>query len=179
MSSVARSLAPNFLFGSYTIEDLVQEAHAWILEGDRLSSWDPERATLWTFTKRILWNRFCNIKRDQWERRDRPCHTCALAEYCAKTDSCGLFDDKSECDLWRSWHERNERKKSLQRSQGDEVVAEFGMDPEFQNLENRDFFQWCLTFVSDRTGLQKYLEGTDIGDTRLSKIIEEIRFHTK
>lgn len=172
---VARQLAPNFLFGPHTTEDLIQHAFLVILEGDLLRDWNPDRGSLWTYVKRILWNRFCNLKRDHWERRDKPCHSCVMAQYCRTKDSCSLFDDKSECDLWRAWHERNERKKALQRNSGEPDEEACSESDQFEAIDNEEFFGWCSLIVDDKTGLQKVLAGESIGQARMDRLVEELR----
>lgn len=173
---VARQLAPNFLFGPHTTEDLVQHAFLVILEGDLLRNWDPDRGSLWTYVKQILWNRFCNLKRDSWERRDKPCHTCVMAQYCRTEDSCSLFDDKMECDLWSAWYRRNERKKDLQRnSLGEPLEENYGESSQFDKIDNEEFFGWCSLIVDDKTGLQKVLDGESIGQARLDRLVDELR----
>lgn len=115
MYSIAYRLAPTFRFGYNEIEDMVQEA---VMEAIKaMEDYDVSKGTINNFIWTHMHNRLYNLKRDKYERPDKPCLNCPLAAYdphCRKSnDQCTAFVKKDECELYNKWHVRNSRKKNL------------------------------------------------------------------
>lgn len=111
INKIATRLAPKFVFGYHTFEDIKQQAFIEACKG--LEKYDGKRPLenfLWVHIK----NRLCNYKRDHFERIDKICLRCPLKAYDKSLPSeCKLHEDKLNCDLYRAWLSRNEPKKNL------------------------------------------------------------------
>jgi DNA-directed RNA polymerase specialized sigma24 family protein len=115
IKKIAKRLSKKFRFGYYTAEDIHQEIAVLCMEA--LPKYDgirPLENFLWTHCH----HRLCNLKRDKYERRDKPCLKCPLYDP-NKTKSqseCLRFENKNDCELYSDWIIRNEKKKNLVNS---------------------------------------------------------------
>lgn len=101
IEKAVRLLAPSFVFGYYSIEDIQQEAR---VEGLlSLKKYDPSRP-LENFVYVHIHNRLCNLKRDKYRRNDAPCAACASGQPC---------NDGSFCKKYDAWLKRNHTKANL------------------------------------------------------------------
>ena len=112
INKITKKLSYKFKFGYHDVEDMKQQATIFAIEA--LEKYDHKRPLenfLWTHVR----NRLFNYKRDNYQRPDKPCLTCPLYDpKLQKSNSgCTKFDDKRDCDLYRGWESRNERKKNL------------------------------------------------------------------
>lgn len=106
---IANRLSWKFVFSGYEREDIEQEAKIIALDG--LTRYDPDKPLenfLWVHVRK----RLCNFKRDNFTR-PAPCSSCPLKAYLKKTDSCKLFKEKAECELWANWKKNTEAKKNI------------------------------------------------------------------
>lgn len=112
---VSKGLANKFRFGSHEIEDIRQFARMFAIQG--LEKYDATLGSLQTFLWSHVHNRLCNLKRDTYERPDKPCYKCPLAAYdpqnLKSTNQCTAFIDKSECELYKKWYDRNSKKRNI------------------------------------------------------------------
>jgi DNA-directed RNA polymerase specialized sigma subunit len=112
---VARGLAGKFKFGYNELEDMKQYARMYALTG--LDNYDPSIGTLETFLWTHVRNRLFNLKRDNFERPDKPCLNCPLKAYdphcAASTNQCTAYDDKMACEQYAKWHNRNSAKRNV------------------------------------------------------------------
>lgn len=109
---ISKKLAYKFRFGYHEVEDMKQQISIFAIEG--LAFYDNARPLenfLWTHVR----NRLFNYKRDHYQRPDQPCSSCPLHDkFCADTDKdCKEYTEKLDCDLYKSWYERNNTKKNL------------------------------------------------------------------
>lgn len=115
IDNIANGLAYKFRFGYYGLEDMKQEARLEAL--DALKKYDPKKGKLSTFLWAHVRNRLSNIKRNKFERYDKPCLNCPLKAYdpeCIKsTSKCTEYEDKSDCKPYNSWFNRNLAKKNI------------------------------------------------------------------
>lgn len=121
IDKVASRLAYKFTFGYYGYDDIKQEAV--IIAMDGLKTYKPNLPLenfLWVHMR----NRLVNFKRDHFIRRDKPCSNCPLKAYVKKTDSCKIYEDKMECELYSNWKTRNENKKNIITPISMEVVVD-------------------------------------------------------
>lgn len=105
-------LAHRFVFGSYTLEDIKQEARGFGWEA--LRSYDPSRK-LEPFVYRHIKNRLINHIRDNLRRNDPPCLRCHSGMPCSSAGTCTKY---------REWHTRNLTKSNLAAPAGLESVPD-------------------------------------------------------
>lgn len=119
MQKVAKGYAHKFRFGYFTKEDIEQEAYVEAIKG--MEDYDGKRP-LENFLRVHIHNRLKNLKRNKYERLDKPCDCCPLNAYIKDTDECTAYDDKEECELYRKWLSRNTAKKNLMNPVGINMV---------------------------------------------------------
>ncbi len=113
INNIANRLANRFKFGYHETEDMKQEARLLAISGidkfDETKSY-PLENFLWTHVR----NRLFNLKRNNYERPDKPCFKCPFNAYdltCAS--ECSKYEDKFSCSLYKGWIERNTAKKNI------------------------------------------------------------------
>lgn len=112
VKKITQKLSYKFKFGYHDVDDMKQQATIFALEA--LERYDKDRPLenfLWTHVR----NRLFNYKRDNYQRPDKPCVSCPLYDPLLKnsTNACSKYENKIDCDLYRQWSERNDRKKNL------------------------------------------------------------------
>ena len=114
INNVANRLASRFKFGYHELEDMRQEARLLALQG--LDKYDNERPLenfLWTHVR----NRLFNLKRNKYERPNKPCDDCPIKAYRKNSvkfpSECTEFEDKFNCSLYSGWFTRNTAKKNI------------------------------------------------------------------
>lgn len=112
IEGVVNRLARKYVFGYYDIEDIKQEGRQMALKC--LPKYDGVRP-LENFIYTHVHNRLFNLRRDEYERLNKPCHTCEFYDkFCKKSkNECAAFEDKMECSKWVQWITRNSTKKNL------------------------------------------------------------------
>lgn len=157
------------MFGFYSQEDFLQEAYVWAIIA--LPKFDSKRGNLYTFLKRVIWNRLSSLKRDKYERLDKPCKRCPLDAYCEER-GCLAYKDLGDCRFYRRWQKRNEAKKALMTRA---PYIEQASDKMAPKLDVQDSVDWFSSFVSDKEGYQILREGGSLPKKRYEAIIVEIR----
>lgn len=112
LDNISKRLANKFRFAYHSIEDMKQQAAIFALEG--LQNYDKKRPLenfLWTHVR----NRLFNYKRNNYQRPDKPCHTCPFYDKACKnsTNQCSKFTNKQDCAPYAAWAKRNEIKKNI------------------------------------------------------------------
>ena len=110
IEDVAKRLAWKYKFGYHDLDDMKQQARLEAWKG--LDKYDGKRPLinfLWTHVR----NRLFNMRRDKFERPDKPCLTCPLKAYLPDEDGCSAFEDKLECELYDGWISRNNAKRNI------------------------------------------------------------------
>lgn len=112
IKNITTKLAYKFRFGYHDIEDMKQQATIFALESlDKYDKSRPLENFLWTHIR----NRLFNFKRDNYQRPDKPCISCehydANKQY--SVSECKLYSDKTCCDLYTCWFNRNNAKKNI------------------------------------------------------------------
>jgi hypothetical protein len=46
-------------------------------------------------------------------RLEKPCDNCPMKAYIKNTDSCKLYENKLDCDLYYKWHKNNSNKQNI------------------------------------------------------------------
>lgn len=167
LNAIAHQLAHTFTFGYYSAEDIEQEIRVIALEG--LPRFEPERGvTLYTFLRRHVHNRLCNLKRDKYYRRNAPCNCCGLDT-----------PESSWCPKYKKWILSNAAKRNLVDSYAGEeyyeVVSDNADIPEsLSQVELRREIDLKLP-ASFRTDYRRLLEGSHIPKKRLISLLSTLR----
>ena len=114
VENIANILSQKFSFGYFTKEDIKQEAfyEVWKDNGG-LDKYDGRRP-LANFLYVHIKNRLYNLKRNKFQRPDKPCLNCPLKAYDLNLPSeCKLYINKMECEYYNSWASRNIPKKNI------------------------------------------------------------------
>lgn len=131
LDAVAKRLAPKFVFGYHSLEDIEQQARLIALEA--VPRYDGKRNFynfIFTHTK----NRLCTYKRDNYERLNTPCEKCPFNAWIKETDECTKYENKFDCELYHKWLMRNSAKKNLMRPIG--ITCATGKNEEFMEIPN-------------------------------------------
>lgn len=123
LENISKRLGHKFKFGYHSYEDMKQQAAIFALEG--LEKYDNKRPLenfLWTHVR----NRLFNYKRDNYQRPDKPCLACVFYDaHCAVSiNQCKEYDDKSNCEEYHTWNNRNTNKKNIMKPVGIEDLKE-------------------------------------------------------
>jgi len=168
---IARNLANRFIFGSYSVEDLIQHSYYVVLNESH--RFDPDRGPFHSFARTLIHSRLHSLKRDKYERHDPPCQKCPLAAWIPKTNKCKLFDTFDHCSIYSKWRVKNEAKRLLSAPHADSsernshCTAEEGVDVE-------EFFEWLTKIVKDVEGLQILRGGGVISEGRRDALLLEL-----
>lgn len=117
IKKITQKLSYKFKFGYHEVEDMRQQATIFALEAlKRYDNSRPLENFLWTHVR----NRLFNYKRDNYQRPDKPCLSCPLYDpkFSCSISGCSKYTNKGDCDLYRQWEERNNRKKNLVQMSG-------------------------------------------------------------
>lgn len=117
IKKITQKLSYKFKFGYHDVDDMRQQATIFALEAlERYDNARPLENFLWTHVR----NRLFNYKRDNYQRPDKPCLSCPLYDpkFQHSLNGCKEYSNKSDCDLYRQWEERNNRKKNLVQMSG-------------------------------------------------------------
>ena len=123
LENISKRLGHKFKFGYHSYEDMKQQAAIFALEG--LEKYDNKRPLenfLWTHVR----NRLFNYKRDNYQRPDKPCLSCVFYDaHCNTTiNQCKEYDDKTNCEEYNTWNNRNTNKKNIMKPVGIEDLKE-------------------------------------------------------
>jgi hypothetical protein len=102
---VSTVLAPAFVFGFFTVEDIRQQARLFALEVLAKGQYKPGQA-LDGYLFSAVRNKLRNYKRDLHHRSDPPCQKCATGDFCCQSGPCKVFV---------AWVARNQTKANLAR----------------------------------------------------------------
>ncbi len=112
LDNISKRLGHKFKFGYHEFDDMKQQAAIFAMEGlEKYDNSRPLENFLWTHVR----NRLFNYKRNNYQRPDKPCLTCPFFDklYQCSKNQCSKFSDKSECELYTSWSNRNDTKKNI------------------------------------------------------------------
>ncbi len=168
LTRIADSVAHEFAFGSYTPDDIRQEAVAEGLEA--LPRYDPDRP-LENFLRVHIRNRLLNLIRKEFKRSDPPCRACHKGHRCQ-------YAGKGVCDKYQAWAARNNAKATLARGAGEAGAAETAVSDgiaataEFSELTARIDAQLPTALRADYL---RILAGNHIPKARRLKVEEAVR----
>lgn len=116
IDNVVNRLARKFRFGHYDVDDLKQEGRCEALEVLASNKYDETRP-LENFLYTHIRNRYINLQRNKFSRREIPCKTCPFYDpenlKSTNCNQCAVFVDKMECEKWSSWEYRNAAKRNI------------------------------------------------------------------
>ena len=110
---VTERLSRHFRFGYYTKKDIKQEGCVFALEG--VKKYNPKfKTSLRTFLYTHVRNRFINMRRKCFAQGN-PCTECGFCDRKKKKSpsGCHEFDDKKNCEEYKTWFTTNQRKNNL------------------------------------------------------------------
>lgn len=181
LDDISKRLGHKFKFGYHDFDDMKQQAAIFALEG--LEKYDKSRPLenfLWTHVR----NRLFNYKRDNYQRPDKPCLSCPLYDpHCKKSLSgCLNFQNKSDCELFAAWENRNNSKKNIMKPIGIEDSEDYGSKHHTKgDVSDVVLNQEIIDLLDEKIPLlyrESYLKlkyGEKINKSDLTKLISIIR----
>lgn len=180
VDNILSALASTFRFGYYEVEDLKQEG--WIYALEALENYDLSYGySLNYFLYGHIRKRFINFKRNKFSRNDSPCLVCPFydPENRISHNQCGQFSDKDECEKWRSYQQRNERKRTLNESVGSDATSstDFFEQDVGACLDNKIIIQKINNEldVGLRADFRRMVDGVSISKGRKQKVIDAVK----
>jgi len=175
---IAKKLAYKFKFGYHELEDMKQQISIFALEG--IENYDHNRPLenfLWTHVR----NRLFNYKRDNYQRPDKPCHTCPLKDRLSgDTDNdCLEYTNKLDCRMYKSWNDRNNTKKNLMYLNTIEELKEYlpNIQQKQHSHEHKEFLDLLEEhlFDNNRRIYLKLKHGSKVYKQEINKLAENIK----
>lgn len=139
IEKVVKTVAPSFVCGYYTLEDIESEA---TIEAIKCLDRYDETRPLPNFLYSHIKKRLTNFRRDHYYRAEAPCNLCRKKE-----DGETLHFDKKHCTRHKSWVGRNTRKQLLMNSArravicDDDVMDVLSFAKQSDNFEDKEIFQ--------------------------------------
>lgn len=173
LDNISKRLANKFRFAYHSVDDMKQQAAIFALEG--LKNYDNKRPLenfLWTHVR----NRLFNYKRNNYQRPDKPCHSCPFFDKHCKlsTNQCEKFTNKYDCDLYASWAKRNEVKKNIiQPTYIDPIIHQTSHTDNFiSSIQNQELVLFLDTNIEPeyRETYLKLKHGIKISKADLKKL---------
>jgi len=176
LENISKRLAHKFRFAYHSIEDMKQQAAIFALEG--LKNYDKKRPLenfLWTHVR----NRLFNYKRNNYQRPDKPCHTCPFFDKGCKVsiNQCEKYSNKNDCELYSAWAKRNEAKKNIIQPGYIESNTSFSPSSTIEPLlENKELITFLDTHIQSeyREIYLKLKHGNKINKSDLKKLQNHI-----
>lgn len=172
LDNISKRLANKFRFAYHSVDDMKQQAAIFALEG--LKNYDKKRPLenfLWTHVR----NRLFNYKRNNYQRPDKPCHSCPFFDKGCKVsiNQCEQFTNKHDCELYAAWAKRNEAKKNI--IQPGYIENNSSLSPSTNSsslLENKEIMKFLDTHIQTeyREIYLKLKHGLKINKTDLKKL---------
>ena len=147
LDNISKRLGHKFRFGYHDFEDMKQQAAIFALEGlERYDNTKPLENFLWTHVR----NRLFNYKRNNYQRPDKPCNTCPLFDktYKCSNNQCSKFTNKTDCELYVSWANRNEAKKNIMQPTYIEQDPLNKKSDFFSYIQNSEIIQFLDTHIT-------------------------------
>jgi DNA-directed RNA polymerase specialized sigma24 family protein len=177
LENISKRLANKFRFAYHSVEDMKQQAAIFALEG--LENYDNKRPLenfLWTHVR----NRLFNYKRNNYQRPDKPCHSCPFFDktYKLSLNQCEKYCNKDDCELYSAWAKRNEVKKNIIQPSYIETSLHQSVQPtDFDlSIQNQELIKFLDTSVQSefRESYLKLKHGAKISKLELKKLQQHI-----
>lgn len=168
---MSKKIAPKYVFGYFTVEDIEQEAFILGMEG--FKSYDGERS-LYNFLYTHIKNRLGNIKRKHYERIHPPCDKCPFDAYIKKTGKCKKYEIMEDCSLYYNWIKRNIDKKGIMCPADINIVENSASVKNDGDQEVKDLIESKLSIAARKIWLKlKY--GDKLSKSEKIALEKEIR----
>jgi DNA-directed RNA polymerase specialized sigma24 family protein len=166
---IVKAIAPNFIFGYFTLEDIKQTAWLFAIEG--MEFYDESRP-LSNFLFCHVRNRLINYRRDHYFRSEPACQLCFHKE-AGQTD----HDDGQFCKKHKAWLKRNANKQTLMGAARLSTKSEVDLTflPAQNNNEELSQIIDDKLPVSLREPYLKMLHGANVPSHLKKKVIQAIR----
>ena len=164
---IVREIGSGWEFGHWDADELRQQAYVWAIEA--LPHWDSSR-NLYTFLNAVIRRKLFNLRRDKFERHERPCHNCPLQAF-LPPDGCSAYEDRRNCELFDGWLVRNERKRSVMNGRLEEDIPR---DQPTPLCETADELDWYEERVRDKAGFAALRKGERLDTVRKNSLMEEL-----
>jgi len=177
LENISKRLANKFRFAYHSVDDMKQQAAIFALEG--LENYDNKRPLenfLWTHVR----NRLFNYKRNNYQRPDKPCHSCPFFDKTCKVslNQCEKYGNKHDCDLYASWAKRNEVKKNIIQPSYIETSLHQSVQPtDFDlSIQNQELIKFLDMRIQSefRESYLKLKHGAKISKLELKKLQQHI-----
>jgi len=176
LENISKRLAHKFRFAYHSVDDMKQQAAIFALEG--LKNYDKKRPLenfLWTHVR----NRLFNYKRNNYQRPDKPCHSCPFFDKGCKVsiNQCEKFSNKNDCELYAAWAKRNEAKKNIIQPGYIESNTSFSPSTTIEPLlENKELIKFLDSHIQTeyREIYLKLKHGLKINKSDLKKLQNHI-----
>lgn len=178
IEKVVAKLAPTFVFGTYSLDDIKQEARAFCLEA--LHKYDASRP-LPNFLRTVLKRKLINLWRNKFQRNDPPCKSCHAAAIKNKINTCSdaVAEGTLLCDRYAKWYDRNVIKRNIVRPIDLSIVAEMplGDSPVDLQCEIDELTKLIDDKLSlaDRLLLLKMRDGVTIDKMDKARLYEAVK----
>ncbi len=172
IDSVVNQLAPNYVFGYYTLDDIKQEGRIFGLEaipkfditkGKTSENRNTISDRLFNFLRTHIQYRYCTLIRDNFERSELPncnCYNC-------------LNNNLEECPRYKKFLNRNLAKKQIAGPAHETI--DIGVSQASQ-LESKEMFTLLNKYIPAnlRTDFRKLIDGVKISNTKKQKLREVV-----
>jgi len=176
LDNISKRLGHKFKFGYHEFDDMKQQAAIFAMEGlEKYDNSRPLENFLWTHVR----NRLFNYKRNNYQRPDKPCLTCPFFDksYQCSKNQCSKFSDKSECELYTSWSNRNDTKKNIMQPSYIEHDPQHSVAHFTSLIQNQEIIKFLdENIISEyRETYLKLKHGTKIPKQQLIKLQNHIK----
>lgn len=177
LDNISRRLGHKFRFGYHDFDDMKQQACIFAMEGlEKYDNSRPLENFLWTHVR----NRLFNYKRNNYQRPDKPCHTCPFFDksYKCSNNQCSKYTEKKDCELYLAWSSRNDAKKNIMQPTYIENDNYHSNDNDFVGvLGNEEIIKFLDANVQSehRENYLKLKHGTKIPKAQLTKLVSHIK----
>lgn len=177
LDNISRRLGHKFRFGYHDFDDMKQQACIFAMEGlEKYDNSRPLENFLWTHVR----NRLFNYKRNNYQRPDKPCHTCPFFDksYKCSNNQCSKYSEKKDCDLYLAWSNRNEAKKNIMQPTYIENDNYHSSECDFVGvLGNNEIIKFLDANIQKdyRENYLKLKHGIKIPKAQLTKLVSHIK----
>lgn len=149
INKLAVAYAHRFKFACFDYDDIKQEISKMVL--DAITRYDPAKSSLMTFLHCHVKKRLINFKRDNFERKDKPCLKCPYKAWDKKNQRCKKYQDVSECEFLSKWTDRNTSRKNIMSPTSIDTVD-----------DTKESFICGHLYSADKVEYEEYLDIIDL-----------------
>jgi hypothetical protein len=174
INHVVNNLAPQFRFGYYTYNDMIQYGWQFALETLAKGLYDATMP-LEKYVYVGVFRKLFNLKRDKYFRNQPPCAGCPLRH---KTDKnlCTAHTDKMECEIYHEWSKAATDKRILMGA-SHEYIENFNPANHIDEVEVTELYDLIDDRLAPelRSDYRRLLDGVAVPETRRKHVRSAIR----